>query len=369
MIPESGNFRSWDKIEDGISNKYGETYGNYLSEFCNDDNVNEKISKALCGHGYWSDLLDTELIQDRIALKIKLLPYFNKGWRFWQTEYMEYEGPYGEGGNGRDLTMETALNNARIIHFDMTILNASAWQWWTAVSPEDFKDGLIYTNYLNAGDNQSIIEAKNLWVLGNYSRFIRPGSKRVDCLGAADKKSVMASAYKDIENGNLIIVAINVTDDEKELSFAVTGAEGDLELIPYTTSDNTGDDLRQGSGFDFSEGYMMPARSVVTFVGPLDKITGIEDSYILPDSPKLLNNYPNPFNPETNIDYQLSKKSKVTIEVYDTLGRKVETLVDAIKPAGNYSVKFNPGELAGGIYLAKMTSDNYTSSTKMIYLK
>jgi O-glycosyl hydrolase len=369
MIAESGNLKSWHTEESGISNKYGERYGKYLTEFCNDDNINYKISKALCGHSYWSDLIDTELIQDRIELKIKFLPYFSDGWKYWQTEYMQMEGPYNEGGNGRDLTMETALNMARVIHFDMTILNASAWQWWTAVSPEDYKDGMIYTNYYNPGDNQSILEAKNLWMLGNYSRFIRPGSKRVDCLGAADKKSLMASAYKDAENGNLIIVAINVTDVEKDLSFSIEGAEDALVLTPYITSDNAGDDLREGITFSYSDGYIMPARSVVTFVGSLDEITGVEELNNLPDSHKLINNYPNPFNPDTTIEYQVSDKSRVVIDVFDTLGKKVDTLVNEVKPAGNYSVHFSPHELAGGVYIARMSCDNYTGSTKMMYMK
>ena len=50
----------------------------------------------------------------------------------------------GFKGNGRDLGMETALFVANVIHADLTIANASAWQWWLAVSPYDFKDGLVY---------------------------------------------------------------------------------------------------------------------------------------------------------------------------------------------------------------------------------
>ena len=369
LIPESGNFRSWSTIEEGISNKYGETYGNYLSEFCNDDNVNGKISKALCGHGYWSDLLNTELVQDRIALKIKLLPYFNKGWRFWQTEYMEYEGPYGEGGHGRDLTMETALNNARIIHYDMTILNASAWQWWTAVSPEDFKDGLIYTNYYSPGDYQTIIESKTLWALGNYSRFIRPGSKRVECLGAADKTNVMASAYKDSLNGNLIIVAINVTDEEKELAFDILDAQSDIRLIPFITTNKTDDDLREGGSFNPSSGYLMPARSVVTFVGKLDKITNVDDNKFRKEEFGLLNNYPNPFNSSTNLTFSLAENAKVKIEIYNMLGQKVETLLDSVKPAGLHTVKFDPQTLSGGIYFAHISNGYNYDIKKMVYLK
>lgn len=368
LITESGDIPSWHK-ESGISNEYGETYGKYLTELYNDESVNSKISKVMAGHSYWSDLVDTKLIQDRIALKIRLLQYFDKGWKYWMTEYCQLEGPNNEGGNGRDLTMETALNIARIIHFDLTVTNASAWQWWTAVSPEDYKDGLIYTNYFSPGDNQTIIESKTLWALGNYSRFIRPGSKRVECFGAADKKDLMASAYTDSLNGNLIIVAINITEDEKKLTFEIEGKQENMKLDPYLTSDNSGDDLKLGSSFTVEDGYLMPAKSVVTFIGKLDKITGVNESKVQSNSSSSLNVFPNPFNPSTNINYRLSKKSKVKIEIFDLLGNKVDTLVDSVKPIGNYSIEFQPNNLPSGIYLARMDSNGELNSVKMIYLK
>lgn len=369
MITESGNLQSWYNAESGISNEYGKTYGKYLNEFCNDENVNSKISKALAGHSYWSDIVSTDLIQDRMALKIRLLPYFDKGWQYWMTEYCQLEGPNNEGGHGRDLTMETALNIARIIHFDLTITNASAWQWWTAVSPEDFKDGLIYTNYSSPGDNQTIIESKTLWAFGNYSRFIRPGSKRVECLGAADKEDLMASAYTDSLNGNLIIVVINITEEEKSIKFNIKGQKANMELVPYITSDNIGDDLKEETSFAVSNGYRIPAKSVITFMGKLDNITSVEEPKKSSKATSSLNIYPNPFNPSTKINYELKKKSQVKIVVFDLLGNKIDTLVDSVKPIGNYTIEFQPKDLPSGIYLARMDSNGEFNSIKMVYLK
>jgi hypothetical protein len=367
-IGESGNLPNWYTRANGISNEYSEEYGNYLNAFCNDTSINYKISKALSGHSYWSDLIATELVQDRIFLKGHLLNYFDDGWKFWQTEYNPMEGPYNEGGNGRDLTMTTALNVARVIHFDLTILNASAWQWWTAMSPEDYKDGLIYTDYMQTG-NQSIIESKILWTLGNYSRFIRPGSKRIDCLGAADKYSLMASAYKDETNDKLIVVIINVTDEAKDFSFSIDGVDSNFTFTSYITSDILGNDLREDITFNYLEGITIPAKSVVTLVGDPDIVNSVGLNEIYPVSPKLYNNYPNPFNPETVIRYYLPNTTKVSLEVYNTLGKKVKTLVNDVKSEGNHSINFNPNELSSGLYVARLSSDNYTESIKMIYLK
>ena len=96
------------------------------------------------------------------------------GWKIWQSEYCVME-------QGRDLTMDTALRVARVIDCDLTLANASAWQWWLAVANEDFKSGLIYTDYRKPGDPENILESKTLWVLGNYSRFIRPAWSGLSC--------------------------------------------------------------------------------------------------------------------------------------------------------------------------------------------
>ncbi|MGE5798513.1 MAG: T9SS type A sorting domain-containing protein, partial [Ignavibacteria bacterium] len=65
-------------------------------------------------------------------------------------------------------------------------------------------------------------------------------------------------------------------------------------------------------------------------------------------------NYPNPFNPNTKIEYSVQEPSKVTIKVFDLLGREIATLVDEEKSAGNYKVEFNGVGLPSGIYFYRM---------------
>src|SRR6185369_10937752 len=65
--------------------------------------------------------------------------------RYWQTEYCILGNNAGEiDGGGRDKGMDAALYLARVIHMDLVYGQAAAWQWWLAVSPYDYKDGLIY---------------------------------------------------------------------------------------------------------------------------------------------------------------------------------------------------------------------------------
>jgi hypothetical protein len=83
----------------------------------------------------------------------------------------------------------------------------------------------------------------------------------------------------------------------------------------------------------------------------------------------LSQNYPNPFNPSTKIDYSVPQASKVSLKVYDMLGREVASLVDEYKEIGTYTVTFDASNLAGGIYLYVISAGDFMQSKKMTYLK
>ena len=88
----------------------------------------------------------------------------------------------------------------------------------------------------------------------------------------------------------------------------------------------------------------------------------------------LNSNYPNPFNPETTISYDMKSGGNVAIEVYNILGQKVKTLVNETKTAGNHTVVWNGSndnndKVASGIYFYKMKTDSYSKTYKMILMK
>lgn len=91
-----------------------------------------------------------------------------------------------------------------------------------------------------------------------------------------------------------------------------------------------------------------------------------------PERPKLLGNYPNPFNPTTVIKYELPTSSNIKLELFDILGRKISTLVDARKDAGLYTFSLNAAafNLSSGIYFYRLqTESNHLETKKMIFLK
>ncbi len=96
----------------------------------------------------------------------------------------------------------------------------------------------------------------------------------------------------------------------------------------------------------------------------------IEPPHTLPSSYSLSQNYPNPFNPTTKIDYTLKENGRVTITVYDVLGREVATLVNGVQSAGQHSVTFNASNFASGVYIYSLkTSTGVTITKKMVLMK
>ncbi|MGD8779699.1 MAG: T9SS type A sorting domain-containing protein [Ignavibacteria bacterium] len=89
----------------------------------------------------------------------------------------------------------------------------------------------------------------------------------------------------------------------------------------------------------------------------------------LPKEFTLNQNYPNPFNPETTISYQLPEESKVTIKIFDILGREVQTLVSEQQEAGIYKHKWNASKFASGVYICRLIAETNSGEQKIFRKK
>ena len=88
----------------------------------------------------------------------------------------------------------------------------------------------------------------------------------------------------------------------------------------------------------------------------------------------MLPNYPNPFNPSTQISFDLPVQSRVRLEVFNILGRRVVVLVEATLPAGSHEAVWDGRNAGGsavssGVYLYRLTTEQWTQSRKMLLLK
>lgn len=97
----------------------------------------------------------------------------------------------------------------------------------------------------------------------------------------------------------------------------------------------------------------------------------IKYKVINPDVVELFQNYPNPFNPSTTIEYNVSSKTKVELVIYDLLGREITKLIDEVKEAGKYLIKYDLTKynLSSGVYFYRLKTDNKIITKKMIYKK
>lgn len=202
----------------------------YMGDFDN-------LEYAITSHSYFT----TWPIKTQIETRKKLaqrIQEVNPKLDFHQTEFCILEkNPEITGGWGRDLGMATALYVARVIHSDLTIANSRSWEWWTALSQFNFKDGLIHlddgkgsgvesdTSKLNFQlmFDGNVTETKLLWTMGNFSRFVRPGMVRIqaeidDGLSLVEQATdLQVAAFKDVSSEKMVLVFINHNEKEKEV--------------------------------------------------------------------------------------------------------------------------------------------------------
>lgn len=265
MVGESGQI---DYMYQSNTNKPGRD--NQIIEFFSPSSQNyignlSHVPQLMPGHAYWSVSPVSTLIQKRSELNAAMQ---KAGLKYWQTEYCIMGNDVPEGGGKRDLTMNTALFVARIIHNDLVVANASAWHWWLGVTYSDYKDGLVYVEPNEDKTDGTYTDSKLLWALGNYSLFIRPGSVRVDVSSFSNinnPEGLMVSSYINREEKTLVTTLINYGNKDCSIKLNIPGLEFTNQKI-YITSDKEGDNLAPAN-VSANAAFVVPQRSVVTFVG------------------------------------------------------------------------------------------------------
>lgn len=107
----------------------------------------------------------------------------------------------------------------------------------------------------------------------------------------------------------------------------------------------------------------------IDFDGQVEYSPEIEVSLNVPADFSVQQNFPNPFNPTTKIEYSIPSNDNVQIKVFNVLGMEVATLLNEHRQAGKQSVEFNASNLSSGIYFYKIVSGNYSDIKKMILLR
>lgn len=205
------------------------------------DPVIDEHLDELAIHSYWtSPEQRREAVEElRTALPDK---------HFAMTEYCEMR-------HGHDLSIEGGLHMAEVMHEDLTVADVVSWQWWLGVAGGGYRDGLIYAH----PETQKIEPTKRLWVLGQWSKFVRPGFTRVEA--QTSDRRLKTTAFLSEDGSRLVAVMINPTEEAIPVALQPKGFEATRGAI-YTTDAER--DLAEVASD--GRGIEVPAKSVTTVV-------------------------------------------------------------------------------------------------------
>ena len=251
----------WNQISDFFSS----SSTNYIGDLANVPNI-------IGGHSYgtdgnWNTMVETRRTVAQAAQAA--------GLRLYQTEWSMLGDGYSASefvGYDNATEMDIALYMSKVIHCDLTYAGVSSWSYWTAVDLErwDHKNrfllikavpsGGVYGDIKSSGTCQA---AKTLWVLGNYSRFVRPGYSRIKLEMDKGSQKFFGNAFAAPDGNTVVAVYTNLSGEEYDVRAAIAGFNPS-EIKTYTT--NSDMDLEEGSVGGRNIPIKIKPNSVVTVV-------------------------------------------------------------------------------------------------------
>lgn len=291
LIPEAGSFYNLYAGTNARGNKQIEAFWKRSNTSTYIGNL-ASLAPIAVGHGYWSVSSDEVLREVREKARDEAAKY---GIEVMQTEWSMLDDPpstsagfpasYSEASK-----MSIALYMGKLIQCDLTIGNMVGWSYWTAFSQEKWgqknRFHLIRVNTKGDTDEESngdlkdggtLTADKNLWVLGNFSRFIRPGHKRIELESSEtdDGRLLLGSAWLSPDENEVVAVFVNLSHALRKVDLSMVSGDA-REVRTYVTDRSR--NLRLDTSLQDLHNMELPARSAVTVVIDLEDATGIADS-------------------------------------------------------------------------------------------
>jgi hypothetical protein len=268
---------------------------------------------------FWIDVVDDSLSVDE---SYEDLTNFESGSMGWADDVVEI---YIDGDGSRSAAWADELDGSQL--------------WWLPKWP-----GILYyqDNRLNI-DTTNIVYAKTIWDGGDSGWSLEVAIPLEDA-GIAGVAGTVFGFEFDVGD-----------DDGVPFDYRPDGPGGrDLKLKWFGTSDVT-------EPVNWAGAELSSEEITVSAIN--------ENSITVINSFQLDENYPNPFNPVTQISYSLPATSTIQINVYDLLGHQVASLVDATQNAGTHTVAFDASALSSGVYFYSLITGNRVITRKMTVLK
>ncbi|NMA72931.1 MAG: beta-glycosidase [Bacteroidales bacterium] len=243
LLGESGD---WEYL---YKKKSDENRSNVLSAFFDSGSSAyvgdlDRVNRLICGHSYWTDGSWDGMRNVRRQLGQAAKKYDVD---IWQSEWsMLGDGYSSSEFIGYDLAseMDIALYMSKVIHNDLAVAGVTSWSFWTAMDIPRWghKNRFLLISLVPAGGEYGDIEQEGsfkatstLWVLGNYSRFIRPGYRRIS-LEMKDSRSFFGSAYVSGDGNEIVAVYSNLSSKPIKLMETHIGWDKVKSITTYTTS-------------------------------------------------------------------------------------------------------------------------------------
>jgi len=236
------------------------------------------------------------------------------------------------------------------------------------------------------------------WTLGqNISSVGWPKCGEIDIMekigGAAEENKVYGTAHWDnngqhAQYGNSYSLSSGIFADDFH-KFTITWSELYIKWYVddhlYNTIDITPSGLSEfhnnffillnvavGGNWPGSPdaSTVFPQRMEVDYVRVYQDVpVNVEGENSKPEGFNLKQNYPNPFNPVTKIRYTIDERDFVSVKIYDSLSKKIETLVEKVQQPGEYNIQFDGKELPSGIYFYTLNTSSSIETKKMVLIK
>jgi len=271
-------------------------------------------------------------------------------------------------GDGKDLYSGTTWSGRGIIHFHSDIPGVTPYTIVDSIGNR-YIDGVFDTTWTYTSDTTIVGEDTTITIDTTYTTepyysYLWPEAIAIGPEGKVIYAANTQSEWSDKYRGSRWIAFDLATGEEL---YEIGTPETDPEA-PYADGA-----IWNGRGAAWSPdgntmylidfGYCNITKWTKTE-------TAIDGDDFIVRTFNLKQNYPNPFNPITVIPYSLAEQGKVTLEVYDMVGKLVTTLVNnETKTPGNYQVSFDAHNLATGVYFTRLTFNGKTLTKKMLFMK
>jgi len=189
-------------------------------------------------------------------------------------------------------------------------------------------------------------------------------------------QNIQINPYNSSGHTLVAVFSTLLADEESTLLFKETQSFNYHRGLGVWKKPKDGGQFRSSGGqvvFLCGRPYSMDSNNLRTnmefMINNFFNISSVKEDDYIPMEFSLNQNYPNPFNSETNISFNLPKTQEIILEIYDVLGKKIETLLNETKSPGYHELIWNSNSNTSGIYYLKITSGDQNLIRKMIYLQ